>query len=65
MVLVCTFPMDVAFLSPQFTLQAEKSSREAAADAEARAARLEAKMRSQAEDLEAAAEKVAARCVAV
>jgi hypothetical protein len=46
-------------------LQAEKSSREASAEAEARAARLEAKTRSQADDLEAAAEKVVARSVAV
>lgn len=53
-----------AVLNPSDYLQAEKSSREAAAEAEARTARLEAKTRSQAEDLEAAAEKVAARSVA-
>lgn len=41
--------------------QVAKSSREAAAEAETRAARLEAKTRLQAEDLEAAAEKLSAR----
>lgn len=50
----------VLYMKNIILAQAAKASREAAAEADARAARLDAKTRAQAEDLEAAAEKLSA-----